>query len=172
MNIYKELWQIANTLDKISSNYDSETFVDHLKFQVEQLSFFYNFLVPKQGNNPAKTFYAPKKRPKEHQVAYFNLTRGFPKELHDPHWCYILKDFGTKFVVIPTTSVKTTSAPCNPTFEYDITIKDFINSSLSRLHIDDIRVVDLQRMIVDKGFYDVESSRDDITSHINNSLLI
>lgn len=174
MNIYKEMWSISNTLDKIKDNYDSETFVTHLKFQVEQLSFFYNYLVPKQGGYISKTYYNPKKRPKVHQIAYFNLTRGFPKELCDPHWCYILKDFGCKLVIIPTTSIKSDSKPCNPSFEYDIKIKNFINTSLSRLHIDDIRVVDLQRLILDThkhNIYDVETSRENIISNVSKIFL-
>lgn len=172
MNIYKEMWGISNVLDRIKTQYDSEDFVEQLKFQVEQLSFFYDFLVKKQGNNPSKTFYRPKKRPKEHQIAYFNLTRGFPKELYDVHWCYVFKDFGCKLLVIPTTSVKEDSKPCNPLYEKDIQIKDFTNGKISRLHIDDTRVVDLQRLIEDKGIYDIETNRKDINAFFAKSLNI
>ena len=38
-------------------------------------------------------------------MAYFNIGRGFPKELMDGHWCYILKDLGYKALVIPSTSI-------------------------------------------------------------------
>lgn len=155
MNIYKEMWHISNTLEKMK-NYNSERFVEELKDLVGQLNFFYDFLVEKQGGDSSKTFYQikPSKRPREGQVAYFKLGRGFPKELYDAHYCYILKDYKVKYIVIPMTSVKDDSEP-DPKFEFDITTKNFINNLKSRLHIDEIRTVDIQRLVQDKGSYNI-----------------
>lgn len=165
LSTYKKMWRIANSLEN-TKNYDIEGFIDQLEYTVSQISFFHNVLVPKTGN-VSKTFFDIKGgKPKEGQVAYFNLTRGFPKELYDVHYCYILKDFESKFLVLPLTSVKNTSGEPNPKFEFDITIKDFINDSLSRVHVDELRVLDAQRLIPDKGYYDVEDTREDILDKV------
>lgn len=165
--IYKKLWGIANSLEN-TKNYDTEGFVEQLEYTVSQISFFHNVLVPKTGN-VSKTFFDVKGgKPKEGQVAYFNLTRGFPKELYDVHYCYILKDFESKFLVIPLTSVKNTSGEPNPKFEFDIKIKNFVNDSLSRVHIDEMRILDAQRLIVEKGYHNVEDKREEIIVKIKS----
>lgn len=167
MNIYKKMWEISSKLEKMtdSGNYDVEIFIKQLEFQVNQLSFFYDNLVPKQGNNVSKTFYNLKTRPNEHQLIYVNLTRGFPKELYDAHYCYLLKDCGCKFIVVPTTSLKEDSPPCNEEFEMDIDIK---NGNKCRLNVDDIRVIDFMRIVEYKGYSDVLTDREDIISFVNN----
>jgi hypothetical protein len=60
MDIYKEMWKLAIDLEKMhkNDNYSVEDFIEALKFQVDQLGFFYDYLVPKQGkSDPGKTFY-------------------------------------------------------------------------------------------------------------------
>lgn len=167
LDIKKEMQDIACQLESIK-NYDTVGFVSQLKYLVGQIYFFYNHLVPKQGNDESRTFYKVKVRPKEGQIAYFNLTRGFPKELYDGHFCYILKDFKSKFIIIPTTSVKSNSAECNPNYELDI--EDHTKTSKSRLHIDDIRVADIQRLNPTKGIFDVITDREIILAAIKNKL--
>ncbi len=172
-NIYKEMWEIANKLENIK-NYDAESFVKSLKSHVHSLDFFYSTLAVQVGNDTSKARYKLKShqvKPLEHKIAFFNLQKGYPKELADPHWCYILKDFDVKYIAIPLTSVKKDDdgnyKVANPKFEFDIEIKDFINSEKSRLNVDEIRVLDLQRYIPDKGVYDVVTSRDDIITNTN-----
>lgn len=165
MSIYKTMWELSNKLEKMQNNgnYDIDTFINQLKFQIEQLSFFYDNLVPKQNNNPGKTFYNLKKRPSEHQLIYVNLTRGFPKELHDAHYCYVLRDCGSKFIIIPTTSLKLESPSCNPEYELDIEIKD---GDTCRMNIDDIRVIDFMRIVEYKGYQDVLTNRENILKFV------
>ena len=69
---------------------------------ISDLAHFYNKLVP-DGVNPSKVYYkiSPSKRPKEGQIAYVNLRSGYPKEARDVHWCYILKGYGSKYIIIP-----------------------------------------------------------------------
>jgi hypothetical protein len=167
MDIYKKMWEISTKLEKMrnNDNYDVENFIQQLEFQINQLSFFYDSLVPKQNNDTGKTFFNLKSRPKEHQLIYANLTRGFPKELYDAHYCYLLKDCGCKFIVIPTTSLKLTSPPCNELFELDIDVK---YGDRCRLNIDDIRVIDFMRIVEYKGYSDVLTNRKDILSFVNS----
>jgi hypothetical protein len=81
MDIDKKMGEIISILKGIS-NYDVDGFVNQLYYWVKELEFFYNNVVPKQGGDPARAFYKvkPSQRPKEGQVAYFNLRRGYPKE--------------------------------------------------------------------------------------------
>lgn len=167
MNIYKEMWSLALKLDQMNSNgnYNVDELINGLKFQIEQLSFFYDVLVAKQGNGDAsKTYYKLKNRPSEHQLIYVNLTRGFPKELYDAHYCYILKDCGNKFIVIPTTSIIGKDIQCNPDFEMDIEI---IDGDPCRLNIDDIRVIDFMRIIQYKNYFNVKTDRKNILDFVN-----
>ena len=169
MDIKKEMEDIADTIMSLKK-YDKEGFVTQLKYLVGQLSFFYNRLVPAQGGDPSRTYYKVKNRAKAGQIAYFNLTRGFPKETYDGHYCYIVRDCGVKFIVIPTTSVKAGSAEYNNDFEFDIKLNDFQNELTTRLHVDEIRTVDLQRMNERKKIYDVLTDRETILKEINRIL--
>lgn len=166
----EQMKQITDTLINMK-NYDTEDFVNQLYYWVRDLNFFYSTLVPKQNNDKSKTFYqvAPSKLPKEGQVAYFNLRKGYPKELYDGHFCYILKSFKYKFLVIPGTSVKEDSAPIDENFEVDIYLKDFTNNLVTRLQVTDIRVVDLQRLNTKRNIYDIDESKITI-SEINKKV--
>ena len=169
MNIDEKMLNVTNTLKNINT-YDVNGFIAQLEYLVGQLEYFYGILVEKQGNDPIKTYYKPKKRPIEGQIAYFNLTRGFPKETYDGHWCYILKDYGYKLVVIPATSVKPCSSKLNSDFEFDIEIDNFGNNSITRLQITDIRCIDIQRLYVKKPYYNVKTDKLLITSKIKEIL--
>ena len=170
INVHRTLWKIANDLESmnINKNYDVEIFINHLEFQVKQLKFFYDTLVPKQGGNPSKTYYSLKTIPKEHQIIYVNLTRGFPKELYDPHYCYVLKNCGTKLIVIPTTSIKPDSKECKQGFELDIIVKDGENC---RLNLDDIRTIDFMRIDERKIYQNVETDRQTIVGFVQKFIV-
>lgn len=138
----EELKNYLNKLDE-SGLYDAEKYSRSLLHQTNQLSYFYCSLV--KDGSPSDTYYHVHKRPKEHQMAYFNIGRGFPKELMDGHWCYIVKDLGYKMLIIPCTSIKKESSPLNPYFEKDLTvIDDHGTITHSRMQLTDLRTVDIQ----------------------------
>lgn len=161
---------VADMLGDLDNYRDVDGFVTDLEYLVGQLSYFYNNLTPKQTGDPSTTFYKPKKLPKTHQIAYFNLTRGFPKELYGGHWCYVLKQFKSKFVIIPTTSVKEDSLKADPNFQIDIKVEGFMNGRTTRMQISDMRTVDAQRLYFNKGFYDVLTDKEYIAEEMNKIL--
>lgn len=170
MDVRKEMDKITDKIMGLQY-YNTYNLVTQLGYWIGQLEYFYNELVDKQTPNvlfpdPSKVYFHPKQRPKEGQIAYFNLTYGFPKELYSGHYCYIVKDYGSQLVIIPTTSVKPTSAPCNKDYEFDILVKDFVNMLPTRMQITHIRSVDLQRLNPSKGFFDVTTPRTKILGEI------
>lgn len=81
------------------------------------------------------------------------------------------KYFKTKFVIIPTTSVKADSLPPDKEFQMDIEVKNFTNHYITRLQIGDMRTVDIQRLYPAKGFYDVITDQELIIDNISRILL-
>lgn len=150
---------IYDKLIKIK-NYDHGVFLLQLEHWINELSFFYNIVV-KDGQDPSKVIYdIPfKQRPIIGQVAYFNLRRGYPKETYDGHWCYILSDYGSKFVILPITSEKGDSLTLNIKYEMYIDIKDFENNEKSRLQLTDIRSIDIMRVYKKKKIYNTTTDR-------------
>lgn len=160
----EELKNYLNKLDE-SGLYNAEKYSRSLLHQTSQLSYFYCSLV--KDGSPSDTYYHVHKRPKEHQMAYFNIGRGFPKELMDGHWCYIVKDLGYKMLIIPCTSIKKESSPLNPHFEKDLTvIDDHGLITHSRMQLTDLRTVDIQRLDCRKPFYTVCDDREEIRNFI------
>ncbi len=157
---------------KNMKNYDTVGFANQIYYWVRELDFFYSKLVNNQKKSPSEVFYQvkPSERPKEGQVAYFNLRRGYPKETYDGHYCYIVKDFGFKYIIIPTTSVKEDSADLNEKFEIDIELSKFTNNKVSRMQVSDIRVVDIQRLNQKKGIFDVVTDKQSIEEKIKEIL--
>lgn len=166
MSIKDDMDESTRILEGIK-NYDNDGFANQLKYWLKELEFFYNKVVPGQTRNPSNSFYEITKsiRPNEGQVAFFNLRRGYPKEVYDGHYCYILKDFGVKYLVIPTTSVKDKSE-ANPEFEFDIKMKNFKNELISRLQISDMRAIDVQRFNEKRSVYDVKTDKRIIVNEI------
>ena len=171
LDIDTRMLNISKSLKEFENYTDVDGFLTDLEYHIGQLSYFYDQLTPKQTGDPSTTFYRPKRIPKVHQIAYFNLTRGFPKELYGGHWCYVFKYFKSKFVVIPTTSVKADSLPPDPEFQLDIAVSDFKNGMLTRLQLSDMRTIDIQRLYCGKGFYDVVTDREYILQNVNKMLL-
>ena len=170
MDIDKEIGYIKRKLKSIIK-YDTIGFVYDLKYLVNQLHYFHNVLIPEEDKNGDNTFFHPPHVPKVHQVAYFNLGHGFPKELYGGHWCYVSSIFKYKYLIIPTTSVKTSSSELDPDFEISIKIKDFQNQNETRLQVSDARIVDLHRIHTNKQIYDVETERDYIKDELKRILL-
>lgn len=173
MNVSNEefMLKIMEEFNSIKNYEQKRGFLEDLNYHVGQIKYFYDELTPNQTGDPSTTFYRPKQLPKVHQIAYFNLTRGFPKELYGGHWCYIFKYFKTKFVIIPTTSVKIDSLPPDKEFQMDIEVKNFTNQYITRLQIGDMRTVDIQRLYPAKGFYDVITDRELIADNVSRILL-
>ena len=146
--------------------------VDEIDKWLYEIFYFYNKVV-KDCQNPSEVIYnlPPSERPKEGQIAYINLRRGYPKETYDDHWCYILKDYGTKYLIIPTTSIKSNSAKCNPLYEMDII--DKTPTGKSRLQFTDMRSIDIMRVCrsVHPNCYDVITDRKDILQKFQNLIL-
>lgn len=175
-NIAEELKNIKNLKfkDKDRKNYDKIGFVYDLQFTVGQLKYFFDVVVESQTKNPNTSYYYLKKHePNEHQVAYINLTRGFPKELFGGHYCYILKKFKDKYLVIPTTSVDNEEDDKEQDFEINIQIKNFINNKITRLNLSNIRTIDVQRIYQfndmfekEKGIFDVITDRNFIIEKV------
>lgn len=156
-----QLLKIQTSLLNIDG-FDINTYVRDMAYEVEQIKFFYNNVTKNQTGDPSTSYYKPKVKPHEHQIAYFNLTQGFPKELRGGHWCYIVKAMKSKFLVIPCTSVKETSPLIDPDLQLDIEISDFENERKTRLQFSDMRAIDNQRLYVAKGVYDVITERNTI----------
>lgn len=170
MKTSKRIAEINKKLENIKNYKDVEGFLIDLDYQIGQLAFFYDQVVPRHTGEASTTIYWPKYLPREHQIAYFNLTRGFPKELYGGHWCYVYKYFKNKVVIIPTTSIKATSLKEDKMFHLDIKVNGFTNQELSRLQLSDIRTVDIQRLYEAKGFYNVVTKREVIVRRVKKIL--
>lgn len=172
MNIEKKLIEIGKRLaaipnmihsDKNRKKYDKVGFVHDLDYTVSQLEHFYK-LANRKGTDPSSTYYNPKTIPKEHQVAYVNLTRSFPKELFGGHYCYVVKNLKTKLWIIPLTSIKDEGNILDD-LEYPLDV-DVLGKSI--LQLSDMRCIDMQRIYVKKGIFNVKSDRKEIESVIKN----
>lgn len=168
LNIYKEFWSLANQADDLAKtgNYDVDMLISSWKHQLTACNFFYGTLVNKDPNHDAnKVYYSLKHEPKEHELVYAQIGRGYSKELFDPHWCYILKHCGTKLIVVPVTSIKAESGAAIAPYEYDITELD---NTPARMHIDDIRCIDKMRIIEKKGYLSVKTPREEIENFVSD----
>ena len=171
MSVQENLIEISKSLENLEETgiYDVEKYSCSLKHLTNQLEYFYCHLVKDGGRDIDNTYYHLSMRPLVHQLAYFNFGRGFPKELMDGHWCYILKDLGYKMLIIPCTSIKGTSA--NPEFELDIEVMMANGKTKSRLQLSEIRCVDMQRLDLRKPFCEVLSDHDEIIKYVKEHLL-
>ena len=172
MSVHDNLVEISKSLENLEETgiYDVEKYSCSLKHLTNQLEYFYCHLVKEQGRDSENTFYHLKLRPKIHQLAYFNIGRGFPKELMDGHWCYILKTVGCKSVIVPCTSIKDDNI--NSTYEFDIEVKMNNKRVRSRLQLSDIRTVDNQRLDIRKRLCTVLTDEKIIKEKVKNFLCI
>lgn len=170
MSVEENIAELVKSLKNLEETglYDVEKYSCSLLHQTIQLEYFYCHLVRNNDGQIDQTFYHVIRRPNEHQLAYYNIGRGFPKELMDGHWCYLLKDLGHKMLVIPCTSLKGTD--CNPDFEKDIDIKMYGRITKSRIQLSDIRSVDIQRLDLRKPFCDVLTDRNEIMDFIKEKI--
>ena len=172
MSVINNLLEISKSLENLEKTgiYDVEKYSCSLMHLTNQLEYFYCHLVQEGNGDVDSTYYRISNRPKVHQLAYFNIGRGFPKELMDGHWCYVLKDLGYKMVVIPCTSIKEDGEEVNPEYEMDINIKMGNRISMSRIQLSDIRSVDNQRIDLRKPFFDVLTDEQEIIDFVETKL--
>lgn len=170
-NIYKSMWGICRQMETLqeTDRYDVDMLLYGLSFQMKELNYFYKDLIDKQDSKDAnKTYYNLSPNPSEHQLIYVNLCRGFPKELYDGHWCYLLKNCGTKLLVIPTTSIKEFSSTDEQDYYFDI---EEMDNRQSRLRFDEIRMIDKMRVVAkNKPYRDVKTDRKIIEEQFMNFL--
>lgn len=166
-NIYKVMWGICRQMEDLQSTerYDVDALLYSLSYQLKQLNFFYKDLIDREGTKDAnKTYYNLSPNPTEHQIIYVSLCRGFPKELYDGHWCYVLKHSGTKLLVIPITSIKDCSSPEEKSYYFDIQEEGNVEV---RLRFDEMRTVDKMRVVTkDKPYRQVVTPREMIESKL------
>lgn len=165
--ILKEILNQLNVLSSLS-NYEYIKLLYALNHQISQLVYFYKDIA--KNKSTERIFYKTKMHIKEHELVYINLGRGFPKEMNDGHWCYIIKNYGYKLLVIPTTSIKEDSQ-YNPLYDMDIVTKLDNHITKSRLSITDIRCVDIQRIDERKNIGKVLTKRIEINKFIKNKIL-
>lgn len=162
----QELEKSISSLDEV---YDAHRYLTAMVYQTGQLDYYYsNF---KQGED-----YMPRIRPLEGQVAYINLTCGFPKELEGGHWCYIVKDIGCKMFVIPVCSVKADSIKNNDLSksEYVDYVDVYFDSSIhtvAKISYSDARMVGVQRIDQRKPYGTVKISREHIIGRFSELML-
>ena len=152
-------------LKKISKlkNYDYEKLLYSLIHLTSQLLYFYEIIA--QGKTSSDIWYKRNKESLEHKMVYINLGRGFPKELMDGHWCYVLRDMGAKIMIIPSTSIKEDSI-FDERYDMDIKSKVLNKKLVSRLCISEIRTVDVQRIDKRKKFMNVITNRKEIIQFV------
>lgn len=163
----EELNEFIDNIKKMENvaNYDLTTLVRSYNHQIANLYYFYQ-VICKNKKQPDEIII---RHPiyKEHTLVYVNLGRGFPKELMDGHWCYILKIIGkAKALIIPTTSPKSEIETTNP-FQCDIEsiCLETKRTIISRLKFSDMRTIDLQRIYSSKGVFVVKTDREYILEY-------
>lgn len=161
-DIQTELYKLGVLLEKLDATgcYDMDMFFSGLRHMLQENNFFYGRLAKcHPWKDPSHIFYDLRVNPKIHQLVYVQLGCGYAKEIRAPHWCYVLKNAGQKFIVIPVTSVKEYSSPAREPFELDIEEEDGV---IGRLHFDDIRSIDKMRIIETKPYKAVKTSKETI----------
>jgi len=177
MDFEKEMASLGKMLNEIKGmpnkssdrkSYDKVGFVYDTKRLLDTLKFFYENVVAKQTGDPKTSYYHLKINPKEHQVVYVNFNRGYPKELFDGHYCYILKKYRSLYLVIPATSVENIENDPIQDFEIDILVNGLPKAM--RLNLANIRGVDLQRIYSSKGVFNVVTDKSMIIEQISSKL--
>ena len=79
MSVHDNLAEISKSLENLEETgiYDVEKYSCSLKHLTNQLEYFYCHLVKDGGRDIDNTYYHLPNRPKVHQLAYFNIGRGF-----------------------------------------------------------------------------------------------
>ena len=171
------LYEIKSIFEHLNRLKDTEypefnNLLEYINSWMNDLYYFYGRWSYEKGINYNMINYSPEKqgkvRPQEGQVAKFALGRGYPKEFHDVHYCYILKDFGETFLIIPISSIKDNNKEINDKYEMSIDFER--NHKDSRLIISNIRVIDCMRL-VDKCPHNVITNKEVIKDKVLEIIL-
>lgn len=108
------------------------------KHTSSQWDFYWRY-----SNNDPRWVYNPPIEFHEGDMVYVNLDVGFPREMCFGHWCYVVKKFRDKMLVIPSTSVKD---DCTVSTEMDIHVVINGKKTKSRLNFSELRTVDKMRI--------------------------
>ena len=166
----KELDNFLLNVDKMKhvEVYDLVNLIRSYNHHINELYYYYKLA---KKDTDKKNFII--KYPyfiKEHTLIYVNLGRGFPKELMDGHWCYVIKNFGNfKALVIPTSSIKKSEdeiIKCKTNYVIEsYCYKNNMNFK-SKLNFLELRIVDLQRVYFKKGYRFVKTPREEIVKRL------
>lgn len=170
LNINTEFSELALKAAQLAETgrYDVDMLISAWRHQLNENNFFYDYLVDKAPEQkPEKAVYHLEAEPQVHQLVYVQIGRGYATELRDPHWCYVVKNSGTKLMVIPLTSIKEDSGPARVPFELDIVEED---GTVGRMRLDDMRSVDKMRIIQKKGYRGVQTSEEKIKAAMRDYL--
>lgn len=168
-NIDEMIKELGNSVRRLDEVYDVQQYLYAMTYQTGQLDYYYSNFADGED-------YTPRLRPTAGQVAYINLTYGFPKELNGGHWCYIVKDIGCKLFVIPMCSVKAQKLnnldiSDNPFSDYIDVYFDSHIHTVAKLNYTDARVIDVQRIDTRKPFGTVKVSREHIVNRFAEIML-
>lgn len=108
------------------------------KHTFSQWDFYWRY-----SNNDPRWAYNPPIEFHEGDMVYVNLDVGFPHEMCFGHWCYVVKKFRNKILVIPSTSVKD---DCTVSTEMDVRVVINGKKTKSRLNFSELRTVDKMRI--------------------------
>lgn len=160
MNYRQELYKISDKLLSIK-NFDLESFIFNYRRMVNSIYHFHNVIGKNARNNQdlSRIKYNIKDMPvpKEGQVAYFYIENSYPKEIFNSHWCLILKHFGNTMLVIPMTSIKSSSASVDKEIEMIVKIKDFENDGCCKLKVHQMFCADTMRINTNKKIYELQT---------------
>lgn len=132
-----------------SRMFNTNNYLESLIHQTGQLRFFYKDLCEKEQIEPEQMLYHLPMKIYEGDIVYVNLETGFPKELRDGHWCYILKKTKAKAFIIPLTSLKDDKPSDKWEMDLPVIYKEI--KTKSRFNFGEMRWIDLQRVYYKKG---------------------
>ena len=148
--------KLLRSLDE--TDYNIESYCDHLIYHLNQLNYYYKFIKNKN--------YKLKMKINAHDLIYVNFGKGFPKEIMDGHWCYVLRNYGDKLLVVPCTKAQST-INYNEKYKFKITVLDKDNQYLEFfLQLTDLRGIDIQRIYSKKGKKTVITEKEEILNFI------
>lgn len=96
-------------------------------------------------------------------MVYVSLDIGFPNEMWYGHWCYVLKDTPTKFLVVPAKS-KHHDVFNEHYMEIDTVVNNEITKSI--LCLNEVRFIDKQRIDYRKGIAKVLTPKSQIRKRV------
>lgn len=161
----------TDAISELDQVYDADSYLNSLIHQTKTLDFYYRNL--KDGKNIET--YKTDRPVREGDVVYVNLTRGYPMEQYDGHWCYVVRNFGYKIFIIPLCSVKAEAlnsgniSTCRFNMYVNVVFDKNIKS-VAKMSFSDMKSVDILRVDTRKRYGRLEISHERIMEKINQIL--